>query len=92
MTSSLGKSDPSSKSGPPEGGEKEISTIPRCFVAYPSLPADRVECIETAIENIRAGGVVDIASWKDLGITGRLVIDRICDEIQNRDIFLADVT
>jgi len=64
----------------------------RCFVAYPSSPADRAESIEQAIEEIRTGGVVDIDGWKSLGITGRLVIGAICDEIKRSEIFIGDVT
>src|ERR1022692_3195260 len=65
---------------------------PRCFAAYPSSPVDRAESIETAIEQIHSGGVVEIIGWKRLAITGRLVINAICDEIQNCQIFIADVT
>ena len=66
--------------------------IPRCFVAYPSTPADRAESIEMAIEKIHGGGVVDIIGWKTLAVSGRLVIGAICDEIRSRQIFIADVT
>src|SRR5579872_4301693 len=67
-------------------------TIPRCFVAYPSIPADRAESIETAISNIHAGGIVDIIGWKSLAISGRVMISAICDEIKDREIFVADAT
>lgn len=65
---------------------------PRCFVAYPSSPPDRVEMIETAINEIHSGGVVDIIGWGNLAVSGRLMIGAICDEIKSRDIFVADVT
>jgi hypothetical protein len=65
---------------------------PGCFVAYPSLPVDRVESIEKAVEEIKGGGVVDIVGWKSLVIGGRVVINAICDEIKNHQIFVADVT
>lgn len=66
--------------------------VPRCFVAYPSSPADRAESIETAVQNIQAGGVVDILGWRGLAVTGRAMIDVICEEIRSREIFIADVT
>lgn len=65
---------------------------PRCFVAYPSSPADRAESIETAIQTICSGGVVDIIGWRSLAVTGRLVIDAICEEIKSRQMFVADLT
>src|SRR5712691_2381005 len=65
---------------------------PRCFVAYPSLPADRAESIEKAIEEIRSGGVADIVGWRGLAISGRVVISAICDEVKKSEIFIADVT
>lgn len=71
---------------------EELSAKPRCFVAYASSPADRAESIEKAIEEIRAGSVVDIDGWKSLVITGRVVISAICDRIKASQIFIADVT
>ncbi|MGD0225499.1 MAG: hypothetical protein ABSF71_24490 [Terriglobia bacterium] len=65
---------------------------PRCFVAYPSTPADRAESVEKAIWEIDAGGVVDIIGWKGLMVSGRAVIGAICEEIKNRQILIADVT
>ncbi len=65
---------------------------PRCFVAYPSAPPDRAESIETAIEEIRTGGAADVLGWKDLAISGRVVISAICDAIKSSQVFVADVT
>lgn len=66
--------------------------VPRCFVAYPSSPPDRVESIETAIKNIHAGGVVDVIGWKTLAVSGRVMIGAICDEIKRAQLLIADVT
>jgi hypothetical protein len=68
------------------------SSKPMCFVAYPSSPADRAESIEEAIRQLQSGGVVDIIGWKNLMVTGRVVISAICDEIKKRQIFIGDVT
>ncbi len=73
-------------------GSGAAHDIPRCFVAYPSLPADRAESIETAIEAIHSNHTVDIVSWKSLAVSGRLMIGAICDEIRDRQVFIADVT
>ncbi|HKV91224.1 MAG TPA: hypothetical protein VJW20_01610 [Candidatus Angelobacter sp.] len=80
-------SDPHTGSPLPPSGQ-----TPGCFVAYPSLPADRAESIEQAIEELRNGGVVDIIGWKHLAVGGRVVVNAICDEIKNRAVFVADVT
>jgi hypothetical protein len=76
----------------PTQSDEARPDIPRCFVAYPSSPADRAESIETAIEDIYAGAVVDIIGWKSLAVSGRIVIGAVCDEIKSRQIFVADVT
>jgi hypothetical protein len=64
----------------------------RCFVAYPSSPADRAESIEKAIEEIDGGAVVDISGWKSLVVGGRIIITAICDQIKASQLFIADVT
>jgi hypothetical protein len=76
----------------PSRGDESHPDKPLCFVAYPSSPADRAESIEQAIKDLHAGGVVDIIGWKSLTVSGRVVISAICDEIKNRQIFIADVT
>jgi nucleoside 2-deoxyribosyltransferase len=63
-----------------------------CFVAYPSSPHDRAESIETAIDELNGGGIVDVFGWKKLKIGGRLVIGTICDEIKRCGVFIADIT
>ena len=75
-----------------QGQQSESPHIPRCFVAYPSSPPDRAESIETAIRQIHDSGVVDIIGWRNLAVGGRLMISVICNEIKDRDIFVADVT
>jgi nucleoside 2-deoxyribosyltransferase len=65
---------------------------PNCFVAYPSMPEDRAESIEKAIEEFNTGGVVDVLGWKSLTVAGRVVVTAICDEIKTRHVFIADVT
>jgi hypothetical protein len=64
----------------------------RCFVAYPSSPQDRAETIETAIDELNNGGVIEVFGWKQLKVGGRLVIGTICDEIKRCEVFIADVT
>jgi hypothetical protein len=71
---------------------QEKTKLPGAFVAYSSLPLDRSETIEKAISVLQADGVVDIVGWKTLKVAGRLVLASICEEIRNREIFVADLT
>src|SRR6185437_9306876 len=64
----------------------------QCFVAYPSDPPSRAESVKLAIEEIKAGGVVDIAGWESASVGGRIIISTICEEIRNCQLFVADVT
>ncbi len=70
----------------------QIMAEVRGFVAYPSLPQSRGEAIERAFKTINDGGVVDILTWKGLSVGGRVIINTICEEIRDRDLFVADVT
>jgi nucleoside 2-deoxyribosyltransferase len=76
----------------PDPTFEALPSKPRCFVAYPSSPADRAEAIERAIAELNAGSVVDIIGWKSLMVGGRVVISAICDEVKNCQMFIADVT
>ncbi len=64
----------------------------QCFVAYPSDPPSRAESVELAIEEIKNGGVVEIAGWKSTSVGGRIIISAICEEIRKCQLFVADVT
>lgn len=69
-----------------------MTDLVRGFVAYASASTARGETIEKAVESINGGAVVEVLSWRGLSIAGRLVISTICEEIRNRDLFIADVT
>ena len=64
----------------------------KCFVAYPSSPVARAEAIERAVQNIQGGGIADIVSWKSLSVSGRVVVNAVCDEIRECGVFIADAT
>ena len=65
---------------------------PHCFVAYPSVPPDRAETIESAISTIASTDVVTIKGWKTLFPGGRPIIGRIFEEIRACHCFIADLT
>ncbi len=68
------------------------SGIPRCFFAYPSTPESLSETIETAIDSINGSGEVEAIGWRNLRVTGRLVIKEILNAIDDADIFACDLT
>jgi hypothetical protein len=65
---------------------------PKAFYAYPSDPPDLTETIENAIKRLGETGKVDIASWRHLSITGRVIIDAIIEGIDNSPVFACDLT
>ena len=69
-----------------------MKKTPICFVAYPALPVSIAESIEGSIEGINEDGEVVLRSWKDANTGGRLIIASICKEIENADLFIADIT
>jgi len=48
--------------------------------------------IKKATAELNAGGVVQMRTWEDMAIGGKLVIAEICREIDDAHIFCADVT
>jgi hypothetical protein len=72
--------------------DRNMTALPRCFVAYPSdLPA-KGDAIETAIAELNATSLMDVKSWTAMAIGGRPVISAICEEIKNCDLLMADIT
>jgi hypothetical protein len=63
-----------------------------CFVAYPSKPISLAETIESAIEEIKGGQVVDIEGWKSKSVSGKFIMVEICKAIESCDIFICDLT
>lgn len=62
------------------------------FFAYASLPPSIPETIKAAIETINKSQVVEMISWETLSISGRYIIQQICDTIDDSDFFCADIT
>ena len=68
------------------------STIPRAFFAYPSSRPLLSESIREAVREINAGRRVNIQTWEECRSGGNLIIDTICDAINEAELFFADVT
>lgn len=64
----------------------------KCFFAYPSKPPSHSEIIETAIEELDNGQVVNVIGWKKTSTTGKFIIIEICKEIDRCDLILFDLT
>jgi len=64
------------------------------FFAYSSTPNSCGEVIEEAIIKINEShfGILELKSWKDLNISGKLVINIILKEIAECDFFCVDLT
>ena len=67
-------------------------TSVKCFFAYPSKPPSIPETIKTAIKEINSSSLCKIKSWEECRVGGKIVIDVICREINEADIFCADLT
>jgi len=64
----------------------------RGFFAYPSMPLRIPEIINTAIERINAGHIIQIKPWETSTVTGKIIIDEICKDIDKSELFCADLT
>ena len=69
-----------------------VHTIPNAFFAYPSNPPTLKESIQEAVHILNAKGHVNIRTWEDCAIGGNSIVDTICREINEADLFLADLT
>ena len=65
---------------------------PTAFLAYASGVPALKETIEDAVIRLNDSNTVEVLSWTKLQIGGRILISTICDEIDKRDIFIADIT
>ena len=66
--------------------------LPTGFYAYPSVPDQLSETIETAINSINQKRVTRIEGWRTLNVGGKPVINEILNKIAASDLFLCDLT
>ena len=64
----------------------------KCFFAYSANPPDTAETIELAIKTINETSPVRIQGWKSMGVTGKIIIDEVCNSIDTSDHFICDLT
>ncbi len=62
------------------------------FFAYPSDPPSVGESIATAAQEINSGKLVELKTWEQCRVGGKVIIQEICKEIEQADLFCADLT
>lgn len=69
-----------------------MSNSIRGFFAYPSQPASIPEIVKSAVDKINKSQECQIKTWQECAISGKVIIDVICREIDDADLFIADLT
>lgn len=65
---------------------------PQGFFAYAARPTSAGDCIEPAIVEINNGGSVNLRSWKENQVNGRIILNKIIQAIDQSDFVCADLT
>ena len=68
------------------------NTTPKAFFAYPSNRPILMEAIRDAVDELNAEKQVRIKTWEKCNIGGKLVVNTICDSIDESALFFADLT
>ena len=68
------------------------NTIPKAFFAYPSNRPILMEAIRDAVRELNKSRQINIKTWEECNIGGKLIINTIYDEIDNAELFFADLT
>jgi Cdc6-like AAA superfamily ATPase len=64
----------------------------KAFYAYPANPAIMFT-IRNGIKSINASqDIISVHSWEELKVTGKYIIDEVCEAIDDADVFLCDLT
>ena len=69
-----------------------MSNSIRGFFAYPSQPASIPEIVKSAVHEINKSQECHIKTWQECAISGKVIIDVICREIDDAGLFIADLT
>jgi len=69
-----------------------MSNSIRGFFAYPSQTASIPEIVKIAVDKINESQECEIKTWQDCAISGKVIIDVICREIDDANLFIADLT
>lgn len=70
----------------------DIVPEPTAFLAFGSERSDQTEMLTRAAAQIVDASGIDVLPWTELPIGGTVVINRICEQIAQRDLFICDLT
>jgi hypothetical protein len=62
------------------------------FIAYPSNPPTISEIICATTERLNKSGLVQIKTWEECRVGGKVIVHEICREIKDAQLFIADLT
>lgn len=62
------------------------------FYAYGSQPNFIREVVEESVKELNKSGLCKIFTWTEMNVTGRVIINKILEDINNADFFCADLT
>jgi hypothetical protein len=65
--------------------------MPKVFFGYPSYPRGPGEVMRATADSLSAQQL-DAVTWEDLGVGGRVVIDRVLEAIDTSDMAVFDIT
>jgi len=65
-----------------------------CFFAYPSYPPALSEVIEKSISRINqtGQGLVVAHGWRELSVSGKIIVTEVCEAINKYPLFICDLT
>jgi hypothetical protein len=69
-----------------------VPSLPSIFLGYPSRPELSRETLARAAELIKLDGSLEVVTWEDLKVSGRLIINQITDAIDGSSVSVFDAT
>lgn len=69
-----------------------VNSQPAIFFGYPENPKSRAHTIRAGVDKLRETAAVAPATWEDLRISGRYLIDPILEAIKESDVAAFDLT
>lgn len=69
-----------------------MNAKPKGFFAYPSAPERIGEILRQVAEDLNSTQSIDVRTWQDLAVGGRVIISEICEAIETSDIFVCELT
>jgi uncharacterized protein involved in exopolysaccharide biosynthesis/nucleoside 2-deoxyribosyltransferase len=74
------------------GERRELGSLVRAFLAYPSTPPTLAETMRNAARKLNDSGQLEVCPWEEMRVAGRLIIDEVMRTIEGSDLVIADLT